>query len=253
MNPIIQVLKEHNVSEEKINELFQALTDNPIMAMGLIQQLGIPPEKLQAIMGLVMTQPELIKEAVGKAESHTSGEILPVILKQSDFYPAAHFRLALVMGVLFSLVFYNTYDFNDPITLIWVQFPGMILGYALAFFPFFKKLFTTNAEMNEEVHQRAIEVYFENKVSMTRDRTGIMIFVSLLEHKVEVLADCGINQKVEKNYWNDLVKNLVSEIASGKKVEGMISAIESCGNSLKGSFPIKADDTNEVANHLITD
>ncbi len=64
MNPILQMLKEQNVSDEKINELFHALTDNPLMAMGIIGQLGIPPEKLQAIMGLVMTQPELIKEAV---------------------------------------------------------------------------------------------------------------------------------------------------------------------------------------------
>jgi len=64
MNPIIQMLKEENISEEKINELFQTLTENPLMAMGIIQQLGIPPEKLQALMGLVMTQPALIKEAV---------------------------------------------------------------------------------------------------------------------------------------------------------------------------------------------
>jgi len=64
MNPIIQTLTELNVSQEKINELFQALTENPLMAMGLIQQLGIPPEKLQEIMGLVMSQPSLIKEAV---------------------------------------------------------------------------------------------------------------------------------------------------------------------------------------------
>ena len=64
MNPIIQMLKEQNISDEKISELFQTLTENPLMAMGVIQQLGISPEKLQAIMGLVMTQPELIKEAV---------------------------------------------------------------------------------------------------------------------------------------------------------------------------------------------
>jgi len=64
MNPIIQMLKEENVSEQKINELFEALTENPLMAMGIIQQLGIPPEKLQAIMGVVMTQPSLIQEAV---------------------------------------------------------------------------------------------------------------------------------------------------------------------------------------------
>jgi hypothetical protein len=64
MNPIIQALKELNVSEEKIKELFQVLTENPMMAMVTIQSLGLPPEKLQAIMMMVMSSPELIKEAV---------------------------------------------------------------------------------------------------------------------------------------------------------------------------------------------
>jgi hypothetical protein len=64
MNPIIQILKEHNVSQEKINDLFKTLTENPMAAMMTIQTLGIPPEKLQSLMGLVMTNPGLIKEAV---------------------------------------------------------------------------------------------------------------------------------------------------------------------------------------------
>jgi len=64
VNPIIQMLKEENIGEDKIKELFNTLTENPMMAMMTIQQLGILPEKLQNIMGLVMTQPNLIKEAV---------------------------------------------------------------------------------------------------------------------------------------------------------------------------------------------
>ena len=64
MNPIIQILKEQNIGEDKIKDLFNTLTDNPMMAMMTIQQLGIEPEKLQSIMGLVMTQPDLIKQAV---------------------------------------------------------------------------------------------------------------------------------------------------------------------------------------------
>ncbi len=64
MNPIIQMLQEENISQDKISELFHTLTENPIMAMGIIGQLGIPPEKLQTLMGLVMSQPHLIKEAV---------------------------------------------------------------------------------------------------------------------------------------------------------------------------------------------
>jgi len=64
MNPILAILKEHNISDAQAAELFQTLTENPLMAMGTIQQLGIPPEKLQALMALLMQNPELIKEAV---------------------------------------------------------------------------------------------------------------------------------------------------------------------------------------------
>ncbi|ABE56640.1 conserved hypothetical protein [Shewanella denitrificans OS217] len=64
MNPIIAILKEHNVSDASINQLFQTLTENPLMAMNAITQLGIPAEKLQQLMALVMQNPGLIKEAV---------------------------------------------------------------------------------------------------------------------------------------------------------------------------------------------
>ena len=64
MNPIIQTLKDHNVTDKKITEVFQALTQNPLAAMTIIQSLGIPQEKLQPLMMMVMTNPDLIKQAV---------------------------------------------------------------------------------------------------------------------------------------------------------------------------------------------
>ena len=64
MNPIISILKQHNIADDKINELFETLTENPLMAMGVVQQLGIPQEKIQQLLGLVMQNPNLIKEAV---------------------------------------------------------------------------------------------------------------------------------------------------------------------------------------------
>jgi hypothetical protein len=63
-NPIIIILKELNIDEAKIQELFKTLTENPFMAMGVIQKMGIPQEKLQQIMGMVMSTPSIIKEAV---------------------------------------------------------------------------------------------------------------------------------------------------------------------------------------------
>jgi putative membrane protein len=204
-------------------------------------------------MNITNENKESIKKAIKDIELKTSGEIVPVILKQSDFYPAAHFRLALIMGMLFSIICYYTYDFDDPIMLIWIQIPGILLGYVLAYIPILKRIFTTAKEMQEEVYQRSLEVFYENRISMTRDRTGIMIFISLLERKVEVLADCGINEKVEKNYWNDLVRSLSSEISKGNMINGIVKSINTCGEKLVESFPAKHDDTNEISDELITD
>jgi hypothetical protein len=64
MNPIIQILKDHNVTDQKITEVFQALTQNPLGAMSIIATLGISQEKLQPLMMMVMTNPDLIKQAV---------------------------------------------------------------------------------------------------------------------------------------------------------------------------------------------
>lgn len=64
MNPIIQLLKENNVEQSQISELFEALTSNPLMAMAKVQELGIPADRLQAVMAMIMTNPQIIKDAV---------------------------------------------------------------------------------------------------------------------------------------------------------------------------------------------
>lgn len=64
MNPIITLLKEHNIADEQIRDIFQQLTENPLAAMATISQLGLPQEKLQMLMAQVMQNPALIKDAV---------------------------------------------------------------------------------------------------------------------------------------------------------------------------------------------
>ncbi|MDF2153075.1 DUF2999 family protein [Vibrio sp. CAU 1672] len=64
MNPILAMLKENNISDEQTNQLFQTLTENPLAAMATISQLGLPQDKLQLLLGQVMQNPALIKEAV---------------------------------------------------------------------------------------------------------------------------------------------------------------------------------------------
>ncbi|GLT13722.1 DUF2999 family protein [Vibrio algivorus] len=64
MNPILALLKENNIEDAQIREIFQELTTNPLAAMATISQLGLPQEKLQILMAQVMQNPALIKDAV---------------------------------------------------------------------------------------------------------------------------------------------------------------------------------------------
>ncbi|GHY06423.1 hypothetical protein VCSRO163_0523 [Vibrio cholerae] len=64
MNPILTMLKENNISNEQINELFQTLTQNPLAAMATLAQLGLPQDKMQMVLAQVMQNPALIKQAV---------------------------------------------------------------------------------------------------------------------------------------------------------------------------------------------
>lgn len=195
-----------------------------------------------------------IEEKIKEIESHTSGEIVPVILRQSDFYPAAHFRAALFAGILSALIFsYYKEGSYDPLWILWAQFSGMIIGYLSAYNSFFKRVFTKKAEIEEEVHQKALQVFFENDLHSTKDRTGILIMVSLLERKIEILADKGINEKVEKETWANFLKTFPKNAQKGQFVNAFIEVIENCGVVLSKNFPIQENDTNELSNKLILD
>lgn len=69
MNPILAMLKENNISNEQINELFQTLTQNPLAAMATLAQLGLPQDKMQMVLAQVMQNPALIKQAVEELDS----------------------------------------------------------------------------------------------------------------------------------------------------------------------------------------
>jgi hypothetical protein len=64
MNPILAMLRENNISDEQVNDLFQALTENPLAAMATLSQLELPQESLKLLMAQIMQNPALLEEAV---------------------------------------------------------------------------------------------------------------------------------------------------------------------------------------------
>jgi putative membrane protein len=193
-----------------------------------------------------------IESAVKRAEKLTSGEIVPMVVDQSYDYP----RAEILGSGLFSLA--------TGISLSWAFFGESLWHFlwlfALCYFPY--KLMIRNLpalrrrlihtdEISEEVEEKAILSFLEQGLHHTRDETGILILISLFEHRVHVLADRGINNVVPASTWDGIVQTITDGIHNGDTCNALCEAIESCGQLLAEHFPVKADDTDELPNLII--
>jgi len=207
---------------------------------------------------LAETDKEKIKQAVESAERETSGEIVPMVVSCSYHYPMASvigaiafalplsIVLAHVVGGLLWIGTTNMWLFIGILTVTFVIFHEMVKRISGL-----KRLFISKKEMEEEVREAALTRFFKEELYKTRDETGILIFISVFERKVWVLADKGINAKVPENQWEGIVNHIVEGIKSRRQGDAICEAVTRIGETLKAHFPIKADDTNELKNLIV--
>jgi putative membrane protein len=203
-----------------------------------------------------------IKSAVKNAENKVSGEIVPVIVERSGHYSIAHYRSGIFLAAITFLIMividrYVIHDasnslYYDPFFIFIMVILGGTLGALLpTFFPDLKRFLTTQQHLDYVTHSRAENAFLEEEVFNTRQRTGIMIFVSFFEHEVIIMADQGISKVVPQNEWDKIVKNLIESIRNKKIVDGIEQAIHHCGDLLLDKGFIKtADDENELGDDL---
>ncbi|MFA6232658.1 MAG: TPM domain-containing protein [Bacteroidota bacterium] len=199
-----------------------------------------------------------IAEAVKAAELRTSGEIVPYIVGRSDTYSEAWLRAGLLLAFFVLFLF----ALADMGTDLWLPFgyaeSGVLvilafgLGAALTVFvPFVKRLFVPNGILQQRVDERAALAFVSEEVFNTRDRTGILIFISLFERRVRILGDAGINKLVKQEEWDAIVQLIVDAVRNNAAAEGMLEAIWKCGELLeRQGVEIRPDDTNELDNRV---
>ncbi|PSQ93954.1 MAG: hypothetical protein BRD30_00860 [Bacteroidetes bacterium QH_2_63_10] len=204
-----------------------------------------------------------IQDAVSRAEEQTAGEIVPVVVPRSDDYEDVVWRGAGAAILLTLLVVLLTLRFYDGWGLGWLFAPwGVALsvlgagtvGALLARYVYpLQRLLAGGERLDETVHRRALQAFVEEEVFDTRDRTGILLFVSLREHRIEVVGDTGINQEVDPDDWAEVVTRIQRGIQNDNLTQGLVEAIEMCGKLLEQKgVDIRPDDENELTDTVRT-
>ncbi len=189
---------------------------------------------------------------VKKAEHKTSGEIAVMVVDGSDSYREAEILGALLLSAFIALVVtvslhhVTVWSYIPAVIIFW--FPAL---YLMRGFPHFKLAFAGKKRLDEAVRARAIRAFFEKKLYRTRGDTGILIFISILERKVWILGDRGINERIDPQFWLGLAGELAGKIREGDAFGGLCTVIEKLGRILDDHFPQEADDTNELPDEVI--
>lgn len=197
-------------------------------------------------MVLTDKEKEAIASLVKEAERKTSGEIVVRVVQSSGDYRAVLFICVLCGSGLGTLVALTISHFSWASTLLEWQLAGAAVGTVVSFSQAVRRFCFGKNQLEKNVHEAALASFLTEGVAETRDRTGILLYVSELERRVEIVADRAVHLKLGKNYWDSQVAGICKSLRDKKAFEGISQAVKEMGTLLGEHFPRKKDDTNEL-------
>ena len=107
------------------------------------------------------------------------------------------------------------------------------------------------SDRKKSIVELAEKEFYNLKMDQTRDKTGILLYLCLSDKKFHILADEGINGKVDQKIWDEIRDDILSHFLNGNFCKGILAGIKDVGKVLAKYFPIKHDDTNELSNKVV--
>ncbi len=215
-------------------------------------------KRTMAAMFFSQDEQQKICKAVQDAERKTSGELVPMLVCDSHSYPLAAVRGGTLVALILSILLTDTVA-----GMFWLHSSNMWVFLCL-FFPLYwlanmlisnnpvlKRPFLFNDETEIEVQNAAFAAFFEERLYKTRDDNGILIYISLLEHRAWILADSGINERIESGQWDAALQLITTGIKEGHACDSLCQAIGMIGDILEKEFPVRDDDQNELHDLII--
>ena len=211
-----------------------------------------------------------VSAAVAEAESRTAGEIVTVVADRSDGYSDIALAWSAIVAFTALIVLALLPDFylwlvdsvldnwahewtpREIFTLAAVVAIAKFLGmWLLQLWPPLKFWLVLPPIKTQRTLARAVGLFKVGAERRTHGRTGILIYLSMREHRAQILADEAIASKVPPETWGDAMAAMLEHIGDGRCADGMIAGVEKVGAVLAEHFPRAEDDTNELPDRLI--
>lgn len=193
-----------------------------------------------------------IESAVIDAERSTAGEIVVAVVHECDEYGSAGWRFGVTLAALVYLLLASSASGLPLWAYLAAQGVALAVGHLLGRRDGLRRRFISETLMETRVAERAQRAFAENGLQRTARRTGILIFVALLERRVVVLADEGIDMVLDPGEaWGDVVELALQGLRTGRAADGLIAAVQRCGKILAHHLPAPERNVDELPNAVV--
>ncbi|MGH8378599.1 MAG: TPM domain-containing protein [Gammaproteobacteria bacterium] len=193
-----------------------------------------------------------ITAAIHAAEQNTSGEFVAAVARISDHYIFLPLLWAAILALILPGILFLA---SAPLAWIHIYQIQLALFIVLALLFLFVPELHLHLVPRHVKHSRASRLakaeFYLQGVHMTREHSGVLIFVSLAEHYVEIVADKGIHEKLGEAHWQGIITRFVEQVRKGQVVDGFVTAISACGAAMAAHYPPDPNDVDELSDGLI--
>jgi len=190
----------------------------------------------------------LLREAVRAVETRSRAEIVLAVRPRSDSYN----RGPLLFGALVAWCFLGfqlfsaSYEFPVQAMFLEPVLIGAAAAYLAAAIPAFTRILASPKKRRQSVERAARATFQERGVGLTRERTGVLLYVSQLEGEAFVVADKGITDSVPPEAWKKTSTRVESLAGRARGADGLALAIREFAEPLAEGLPARADDIDEL-------
>lgn len=191
---------------------------------------------------------ERIAAAVAAVEARTSCEFVAVVAPSASFYWSVRLGAPILISALISMAWllWAPVPLTAAALLQLQTFTFVVAGAAFLWTPLLRAV-TPKSILQERAAMLAQAQFHASGVSGTTGRTGVLLFVSLCEHHVEIIADRGVAELMGPDDWQAVIDGFVAKVRQGRLVDAFEYATAACGDLLAEKFPRRDDDRNELS------
>jgi putative membrane protein len=199
-------------------------------------------------MQLAKQDHDNVSAAIHEAEKQTCGQIVCVLAHSSsaDGYIPIVWASVLSLFTPWPLIYFTQWSVQRIFLLQLAVF--IVVGLIFSLTPL-RLALVPGTVRRARAHRAALEQFVVRGIDRTRNRSGVLIFVSLAEHYARIIADEGIAAKVQTAEWQDAIDALTAHMRDGRIAAGFVAAIERCGAVLAAHAPPDGS-ANELPDRL---